>query len=1098
MSTFSRAGAVFLAALLVISVGSYVTAVNAQVTLGKVHPLLLELLDKGAPSQLRTQGDNVYVFVKLRPGFSVQALGDLFIGRFAFGSPSSPSIIYGKVRTNSLLDLASRGAVLAVAPDIPLEFDSVKPDPGVYRERLAADMFRIREIIGADRVNDAGIEGEGIIIAIVDTGTDFAIPDLEDAVARDESGSSISFDPDGQSYAITELIVSRDGDILKTKGQTVEVWDANSFFADEPIPPVAQLIIDVDYGAPAVESMSGNYHFGILRETIEDDIAGEMVTIDFPIVVIDANRSGVYDTVVVDMSTALYNFLTRYRGKLNSAAPDADALELGLAWPEPKAAWNDHSFANEEVHAAKPDKDIISVDLTGDDKADFTAGILANGIDLGGITGKYFALLPPIDPAGNFVNVFFDFQSHGTSTASIAAGRGIVSRELYKNGTKYTLPGIAPQAKVMGVKALWLGDVTFGWYYAAGFDWDPVSFTFTYTGKHRADLISNSWGISGFIHGYGTTFGFDAVSQLANALSLPGYLDPRYPGVTIIASAGNEGFGYGTVDSPASSTLAIIVGATTTYHYRGEPPYKIGNEIGGGYDEVVPWSSRGPTSMGEPKPDVVNVGAFGFADQSSYTGYGDVTKAYLIFGGTSMSCPLTAGTAALVIEEYRKTHGGASPTSDQIKTILASSATDLDYDIFTQGSGRVNAFEAAAAAAEGKDGLFPTRFYVSSTATWKNVRQLVGGVWSQDFRTSVPDTAMGTTNWYAGIVTPGSTTETTLALHNAGTVQAEALRFKLIGQKSFTGKTQGPANAFESWITIDKKDIPADTDLMKVTLIYHFTDFANTARWEAKNIIFAQLYDTDLPKGAMRRITNDAKFSTTSELVVSRPLEKFEGTPKARILNARGDAGVRFDVIVRYYQRIHWNWMTELSVSSNAVNARLTAPADAQPGVYDGLISLTDGEMKTVVPVSVVVPILVSGSYGGSSSDSPYDNYAVFGAFDWAGVYNVGDWRVFALVLQSPVDSISVKLSWADSRTDIQSHLTGPRGYLLASSDYPRTYYEGSGVFKWHTTTGGPADEIAVKNVGSGIYLIVLQNVLLGVSSFDDYPESFTLTVDFG
>jgi hypothetical protein len=360
------------------------------------------------------------------------------------------------------------------------------------------------------------------------------------------------------------------------------------------------------------------------------------------------------------------------------------------------------------------------------------------------------------------------------------------------------------------------------------------------------------------------------------------------------------------------------------------------------------------------------------------------------------------------------------------------------------------------------------------------------------------------TKWFAGIVRAAGSTETALVLHNAiGNVEAQAYVFKLIDTKRYRNKTPGSAASFEKWIELPKTDFPANADLMKVTLIYKFTDFADTKKWQFKDLVFAYLYDTNVDsKGGARRLSNDPKFGTTTELAVSRPNEKFLGTPKVRILNigsgAGGPADVPFELIVRFYQRVGWDWISSLQVSGTSINARLTVPEGTPPGVYDGLVLVTAGDLKTVVPVSVLVPIVSAGQYGGQVGGSPYDNYAVYGAFDWGWRYESGDWRTYALVVDNPNAKVTLSVSWTDSRTDIDLHLTGLTGYLVASSEFPRSQYAGSGRFYWRTVTGGSTDEIFLEPVQPGIYMLVLHNVLLGVSSFDIYPEPFTFTVQFG
>ena len=54
---------------------------------------------------------------------------------------------------------------------------------------------------------------------------------------------------------------------------------------------------------------------------------------------------------------------------------------------------------------------------------------------------------------------------------------------------RYSIIGVAPDAKILPVKALWFGDTVYGWLWAAGFTNNEDSWEFS--GKPKADIISN-------------------------------------------------------------------------------------------------------------------------------------------------------------------------------------------------------------------------------------------------------------------------------------------------------------------------------------------------------------------------------------------------------------------------------------------------------------------------------------------------------------------------------------------------------------------------------------------------------------------------------
>ncbi|HEY7282419.1 MAG TPA: S8 family serine peptidase [Actinomycetota bacterium] len=179
-------------------------------------------------------------------------------------------------------------------------------------------------------------------------------------------------------------------------------------------------------------------------------------------------------------------------------------------------------------------------------------------------------------------------------------------------------------------------------------------------------------------------------------------------GVTVVASTGDAG-PTNTIGSPASDPGVISVGGTTTYRvYRQTSRY--GTQLSpGGWENnnITALSSAGTTQFGPGTMSVVAPGDRGWSlcssDTSAFFGCADIDHGanpppIWAAGGTSASAPETSATAALVIEAYRNTHHGATPSPGLVKRIIVGTATDLGAPAVHQGAGLVNSLKAVQLA----------------------------------------------------------------------------------------------------------------------------------------------------------------------------------------------------------------------------------------------------------------------------------------------------------------------------------------------------------------------------------------------------------------
>lgn len=134
-------------------------------------------------------------------------------------------------------------------------------------------------------------------------------------------------------------------------------------------------------------------------------------------------------------------------------------------------------------------------------------------------------------------------------------------------------------------------------------------------------------------------------------------------GVFVAVAAGNEGPEDETITIPGCSREGTTVGSVDKN------------------DRLADYSSRGPTSDGRAKPDVV---APGTIIESTWNDGGFNT-----ISGTSMATPHVAGQAALLLEEEDN-----SLTPRELKDVIISTSTDLGLERNEQGSGRINVSES--------------------------------------------------------------------------------------------------------------------------------------------------------------------------------------------------------------------------------------------------------------------------------------------------------------------------------------------------------------------------------------------------------------------
>ena len=820
------------------------------------------------------------------------------------------------------------------------------------------------------------------------------------------------------------------------------------------------------------------------------------------VLVTDPNVAGQYDTVYVDLN-------------------------------------DDHSFADEKpVTKASP---VSYRDLNGDGYPDLSGGLLyyisdghttipGGPVDFGDTQtpgpGDFLAWTGDFDPG---------IEGHGTLTASNVVGQAVINGKAPKFNDlpgDGTIPGMvlggAPNAKLAP-----MGDIYFSFSNA-------TQFAYLLTNEYGVQVTSNSYGTS-----TADNDGMDAASIEADSLN-----DAFGDLTTSVFSTGNGAPGYGTATAPAPLS-GIQVGASTNFGSTGWD--SIANYSQVTDNDVIEWSNRGPGANGRNGVDVVADGSYAPGDATLNTILNG-QNAWVTWGGTSRSTPVTVGAVALIEQAYKKAHG-TWPTEDQVKTFLKSGAQDLGYEPWIQGAGSVDAGKSVAAAAGSAATISPTE--------WRPGTSTAGG--DQHF----PDT-----------IAPGGTASQTFSLggpSNGWSVSDRVLR--QYASDSFTYRTQPLSqestpnfNAPDYLIDITKqiKAHPdADIVVIRATypwsefdgngdnqadqawrlLAYNWTDINHDGRlWTDKNGN-GVVNHTDAGSSSNIDGFNDINFKKSEieqgeyeRFFYHRPgsnvLMGFIRTPAKLMANgiflglqhSKSNPAINqtdFKIEIDYYKNVDWSWATETAPSGGSFSATLNVPSDTPAGMYEGTIVASKGSQRMTVPVSVTVaPTIQQNSdgsiaqalhFGGADvaaaqSSSLYNNGSIFGANDWTWREESGDWRFFWFNVAKPVPDGTLFLSdttWDDATTpqvtDLDTLLFGPTDepidapIVFGSGSIPsigtvggsQNAYIGSGTWAFNTSTGGP-EEVVAGPASQGPNAVVQHGVRFDGDKFN-VPFSTTL-----
>ncbi|MFQ5552963.1 MAG: S8 family serine peptidase, partial [Thermoplasmata archaeon] len=860
------------------------------------------------------------------------------------------------------------GAKLAVIPDaMEPRFEIEDGGGGIITPRDANEVG----LHNSDMAHALGFDGTGVTVAVIDTGLDFAHPDLLNTTFRvDDTGSPYHLHPvtyDGASL----------NDYLVMGEPGPNSWWVNTSFSTSVVESGTTRWVNWTDGTTTlswdVTGVAGLTAGEEVRVGFHPDDKLDVLLGFRPGVILfnDTGAGDPFDSVLADLDG------------------DSDLSDE-------KRAWINTDWATFDATA-----ELMFQDLDGDGIQDVSGGMVSfisdgvreipyasRQIDTLNFTfqtllnNNSFDIWAGLDPAGNLTPgdgnltiLFGDFDgpgtfgSHGTWVTSAIAGQGVTGGF----GGGPTLLGHAPGAKIIGAGNNFGNADPFGqmglWtalrFAAEGYD------GMTGTGD-EAQIASNSWGSADWT---GWEWGSRYVDYLSTIVA-----DEE---VLYVFAAGNSGPGMGGRQGPAGGPSLLVAGAMDNYLYRVDPWVDpAGGPLDGGpnpaFGDTAFFSNRGPSALGRTYLDAIASGQFGYGadplndntfDEDSGT-TPDGNSSWVLWSGTSLATPNLAGVTTLVYDAYAAAHTGVFPKASVAKSIVKQGADDAGQDPTLTGAGIANALRSVLIANEtdglsldvdewnpgeyrgvvypGYANLLPAGDGDNTTVTLTNHR-------SSTLTATIADRVLSRT---------GSLTYTFARL--SGTPPDEYL-LDASGITTTSGTVLVPDGA-NNWSTADAIRVSVFFDRQRMIdeapayllRVFDWTDVDASGTFggfDERNLMTQDFVSFSAANGPNAYVFVHDPVARSHDGLVLHLLPLLDPF-----------SPIEFTVVVDYFERMDWSWLStspgivSLTGGSMAtVNLSVSVPAATEPGLYEAMVlfTLANGDVTTL---PVVVNVAATGS----------------------------------------------------------------------------------------------------------------------------------------